>query len=461
MAADSFIDLFSTLSHKRRHGILRVRSSGTEFDILFFDGRISATEQRGVQAAQDICARLYKESCLHEKVFQLFRAANVSVPQLYDLLVAKKFVTPEQFQLAKRAMELDLLHSLSYVDEPSFEFIPRDSRPDPRFPTSISPGQLLLDIFELQNDEEKFQAAFGGKDLLDTEIVRCGQDKPRTLSLAEGRLWDLLKGIKQLKELFHTTLCEYEIKEGLLALLDQGLLEVCPKKKERAAAPAAVTAPSPVPVDDDDDEDLVPQEVEEAPDFFDRVANAAVDSILDGFGDDWSLAEEEAMTELAAEPEIRVEPERKPSVISAPVERMPKTPKLESVAAESPPVARLVPEHSPPHGNLPSNGHASPHGVSSPEMTRTEEIAVDDRSALAALVKQFFSAMRERGFRQAAFELNYKFLERDIMQQIIVVTILAYLFCLLLMSLSSSGMISTWFSALSDFASNVHTRVIK
>jgi hypothetical protein len=276
--------------------VLRVLASGAAYELWFHDGKIVEVRASLGKDAQEICARLVRSHELHEKVYDLVGKKKVSIAQLFDLLVSRNFAEPKQFHRAKRAHDLDLIHTIGLSADAVLEFQSQDVRPDPRFPVSLSPGQLLLDLCELQQDEEKFQSNFGGNQCGTTRVSRR-TDEVKGLCDFEQAVWDMIEQSRQIGELFQTLLSEYEVKEGLLGLLEKSLLTV---ETEASLASRAL-------VKEEDDFRL--GEVEEEPDLWSKIADDAVGSMLKDFDDLLALREEVESPPTVREPEApRSEP---------------------------------------------------------------------------------------------------------------------------------------------------------
>src|SRR5262245_3085253 len=120
MATQALIDILGALSVKRRNGVLRIALPAGGVELGFVGGKIIAVEHRVTNLARDICTRLLRAGVINQQVLRLFESASVTLPQLHDLLITKQFVTADQLQSAKRAHDLDVLHSLGYLDDVTF-----------------------------------------------------------------------------------------------------------------------------------------------------------------------------------------------------------------------------------------------------------------------------------------------------------------------------------------------------
>ncbi|MFN8389669.1 MAG: DUF4388 domain-containing protein [Bdellovibrionota bacterium] len=417
MSQEALIDMFSSLSQKRRQGALRVAASGGAIQILLNDGKIIGVAKNDGRQAQSICSRLLRAGVIHDKVYKLFQSTQVDVPQLFDLLVSKKFVKPEQFQKARVAYEMDLLHSLRFADDAQLAFSSGDIRVDPRFPFTLSPGQLLLDIAELNADEERFERIFTAERSR-VSIARKGH-RPKGLSPYEGAVWDSIEQAKKVEQLFQALLSEFEVREGLLALYDQNLLVVSVNGVPIQPDGAVSTSPA----DPDEDDLSLPDAEDDDIDLYGQIASEAVDSLLDGFEGELDLAE---LEEVAFDPK----PRRAETVKSSAV-----APRKAAVEDQ-----------------------AGPSVLRSAETFFSNDVPYvppPDQHAAVEKSSEAIAPVRERkDFALIIADWNYRLQQPETLQKIILLTILAYLLTVLFACLISGSMIDRWFHVLSEFTSS-------
>lgn len=287
MGTDLYIDCFGSISQKKRQGVLRVTSQETTYELTVFDGKIVSVHSETELPARGICDRLFAAGKLAEKVHQKVAGSRASISQLYDGLVGRNFVSHDDFMRAMTAYGVDVLHSLRSLQDPQFEFASGVIRPDARLVFSVHPGQLLLDLEELTGDDLRLRELFGGPEVPQKVRLRTSE-MPRTLLGNEIAVWRAIgKGTTLSRLLSSHLLSYYDIVQALLALNDQGLIEICPADADDDDGAAG---PSP---EDDDSGDLAPMQIDETiDDVFARMAYDAVDSLLDGFEGTFGVVEE-------------------------------------------------------------------------------------------------------------------------------------------------------------------------
>ena len=429
IAGESLIDIFSSLSQKRRNGVLRVVSGGSSCDLCFVDGRIAQIVGKNGEAS-NLSIRLARAGLLNEKVFQLVQNKGLSVVQLYELLVGKKFISLAQFQRAKVAHDMDVLHGLGMTDDVTFEFAARDVRPDPRFAASVSAGQLLLDYCELQADDDRFRSHFPDPKAV---IARNGTEEKVHCDF-EQAVWDLLDKPRRLEDLFCGVVSEYDLKEGLLVLFDRGLLSIGGSAEHPAIRDDAMSISTALP--------------EEKQDLWHRIADQAVGAILEEFHGDLGMTGLNGDGVPGADtgrnghttPEVTAAPAATPDHCAPAVHD------AESDAADVGETFDLKMEHP--------AVTASSHG--NPARAEKDKCSADDLppSTLPGVIKKFFRTAASKGIHSAFFETNHLFLEKSMHGRIMLVTVLAFLVSLLLISAAGSGLVEGWFRALAEFTSD-------
>lgn len=221
---DSFGSVFRSLSQRQRHGILSVRTDFGSFNIAFQEGKIVFIERDEDLRSAEVCRKLVEGGLLAEKVVQAVSNSKVASQKLYELLVGKKYVSEEDYCLAERAYDFDLLHSLRLLREGEVEFTPRLIRLDASRGFSVYPGQALLDMIELEGDEERFAALFEGISSQTIRVRRSGSLSCRPTA-EEMRLYQSLTAEMSVRELFRRSLLSrYHFVESLLSLCEQGVI---------------------------------------------------------------------------------------------------------------------------------------------------------------------------------------------------------------------------------------------
>lgn len=225
LTQESYGELFRTLSHKRRNGVLSLDFRQRNLQLLFKEGRIVGVLEPGADEVKEIASRLVSSGCIMEKVQTLVNEAGITPNQLYDLLVGKEYVSEEDFRRAKDSYRVDLLHSVEQLDEGFAEFKPKLVKLDDRHEFSVFPAQLLLDVEELKTDRGRLQSLFTNLSSVDVLVREIGEAAAR-LNDREQRILDAAEHGCRIQEILESCLMsEHEAIESLLALYDQDLIE--------------------------------------------------------------------------------------------------------------------------------------------------------------------------------------------------------------------------------------------
>lgn len=231
LTTDSLTQAFRTLSQKRRHGMLEISSGIGQFHVLFHNGRIV-----GAQLAERPILSAVAERLANARLVPADLAAEVptlaaDIGELHQLLVGQGLVSEEQFLRAKHSYEMDVLYSLRKAQNGYFSFKARFVEADEQLGLSVAPGQVLLDMVELDADDARFQREFSALDAADVQI-RPRVPEIEQASGDEAVVWNTLEVTSCLKEIAEIALLnEHQLRDALLALLERKAIEV-----ERGAA---------------------------------------------------------------------------------------------------------------------------------------------------------------------------------------------------------------------------------
>lgn len=325
MATELFIDIFTSISQKRRHGWLKVVAPHASYEVGFSDGRIVAVQRRDARSSQAIVKKLFVAGALKKKIFDLVADTKVAVPQLYEGLVGKSHVDPDQFVRAKLAHELDLLHSLRRCDEAVCDFFPSQIKPDPRFPLSVPAGQILLDMAELEIDYDRLDEQLGDPLFCERWAVRNEEPSKRLVG-ADRQVWQALAKPLRVCDLWEGYLgSQHELMVGMLSLLESEAVTLHDTQPAAAeVGPTANEITDLASILAGAMEDELKPETDAHQDVFARMAYDAVDSLLDGFEGAFQAVEElvppepVAKTPVAAPAAAAVEKAMVPAVVAAP-----------------------------------------------------------------------------------------------------------------------------------------------
>lgn len=315
MATDLFIDVLTSISQKRRHGWLKVVAPSSSYEIGFSDGRIVAVQRRDARSSQAIVKKLFVAGALKKKVFDLVADTKVAVPQLYEGLVGKSHVEPDQFVRAKLAHELDLLHSLRQCEEAVCDFFPSQIKPDPRFPLAVTAGQILLDMAELEIDFDQLKEVVGDPLHCEKWAVRSEEPNKRLVG-ADRQVWQALAKPLRVCDLWEGYLgSQHELMVGMLSLIESEAITLHDSQPAEAdVGPTANEITDLASILAGAMEEELSPESDTQHDVFARMAYDAVDSLLDGFEGAF-----QAVEELAPPPAPKVETRATPPAAAAPV----------------------------------------------------------------------------------------------------------------------------------------------
>ncbi len=432
--AQSLQQAFRTLSYRRQHGILWLGLEGEERIVLFQEGKIVSAASNRESTARAISDRLARAGFLSEKVVSLVSKTEVPVPQLYELIVGKQYVTHDEFLRAKTAHEFDLLHSLQGVQGGKMKFTPKAVRSDPRLSLSAFPGQVLLDMAELSFDQDRFQKLFSNIEATSVMIrqiseVYEGNSEPERIvfGVVDGSSSPALI-------LSRCLLSRYEAMQALLSLFDQRLISVvtCEEPQAKAKVPRFVDTFEAIEIEDE------PGESSEK----NRAVVKALDQAVQGASDDFE-GPREPLVEKGAR-------KGKPSAPEAPnpAQQIALRKNLETLAA----VPHAPPENkctdAPGKNDLEDqNVEQKDHGArqTSQELSAVQAVVSSERT-LAADSENYKPA----SLSSWAMGLNYYLLDVRMVRDIVL---LATMLFLLAFALMGPSLIERWFEALSEFTS--------
>ncbi|MCB0323406.1 MAG: DUF4388 domain-containing protein [Bdellovibrionales bacterium] len=240
---DGFSELLRTCSHKRRNGLLRVAFDRRELTIAFVDGRIVSAADALDEAPVEVCRRLAAAGRIVEQVIDLIRGTGITVSQLGELLIGKGYVGEDDFARARQAYEIDLLLSLNDFAEANADFKPQLVRQDVRTALGIYPGQLLLDLEELQADHGRLQELFEQGDCRPRVVTNSARS--HALTDAEQQIWDAVAAGGSAKDILaNSLLSRHQALEALLSLYDKELITVTVGDGEQGVGEGVTSAES-------------------------------------------------------------------------------------------------------------------------------------------------------------------------------------------------------------------------
>lgn len=240
LSKEELINALRTLSQKRRSGVLSLVGRGAAVDVLFYSGRIAAVEPKSEPVVPLIVQRLNAAGISIPGIPES-AAAEISLEALITGVSSRSPQLKADVLAAKSAVEKDLLLSVWHNPEGFFDFQGRTVSISGELSLNLSPGQLLLDLVEIESNEKAFAAACGEKspDLL--SINRRGA-KPAELSALESTIWEALAQPVSVSRLINRVLIgRAEFFSAFLALRERGLIEI----EEHPALAAGLSPPAP------------------------------------------------------------------------------------------------------------------------------------------------------------------------------------------------------------------------
>ena len=221
----NFFSLIRSLSYKRRQGVLTLEGGSRDMAVFFRNGEIVGVEEEDRPASVVVVAKLRVAGKLDDDTARKFVKNPIPLEDLVEELVDTGIVSEDDFFDAKRAYEMDRLHSLRSFEGGKYIFKPKVVKIDKRFSLDLAPGQLSLDIIELDEDEESFAQTFGGVN--DTKVVLTVEGKPEEKYPRQATLVERIDGTQPLKAIYNAALmCEHELRCLLGSLHEKELISV-------------------------------------------------------------------------------------------------------------------------------------------------------------------------------------------------------------------------------------------
>ena len=255
---DSLTNLFRSLSQKRRQGVLEISMNDSLLKIGFHNGKIVEVSKAGQTLDRAIAGRLKDAEMISKKLFDSIAEVELTVDQLYQLVESEGPVPKNNFSSVKEACELDTLFELKNLNQGYYAFKPQIVQMSKNFGLNLPPGQVLLDLMELETYEERFRGFIGDLDY-QSIFVKCTRELPR-LTENEQHIWQLIGDGISLRALQKKSLfSDFHFQETMLSLLDRRGIELGSVPDELAPAPES---------EDEVEEDTEPMEllpVEETP----------------------------------------------------------------------------------------------------------------------------------------------------------------------------------------------------
>lgn len=224
LSAETLSQALRDISQRRRQGVLEVTRDGGRVDVMFIQGRAVDVARSGRAGGLD--------------VYDLLVAAGFAAPGLelseeelsYAALLSKvtgqargeRLIDENLFRVVLKERVLAELYSLWSGKDGFFSFSARMVDGDRELFPSISVGQLLLDVVEIEPAAARFKAQIPGG-----AVIERGEVSSQTFSPEEELLNALVGERCRLEDLQGMgVLSSYHLHEALLSLVDRGVLKV-------------------------------------------------------------------------------------------------------------------------------------------------------------------------------------------------------------------------------------------
>jgi len=143
---------------------------------------------------------------LSEDIAQSAGQSWEEVGALYEMLVGAEIVPEDDFCSAKQSYEMDILYSLRKAQNGFINFQPQVLDMDSELSLLVAPGQLLLDMVELESEDSVFTHRFGELGSETTILTRVC-DVGTEMSKEEAIVWKCVDAATCLKELSEAADC--------------------------------------------------------------------------------------------------------------------------------------------------------------------------------------------------------------------------------------------------------------
>lgn len=217
---DGFSQLLRTLAQRRRQGCLEVALPDGKILISFVTGRIVEVVKNDLSPVVEVWTMLSQAGYFHG---ELEAGWEGSYSELLAQSNVSELLTSEMLKSAVSVRILNHLYALERVPTGLFAFQSQMVDYDVDYCPSISVGQLLLDLVQLETDNEKFLSLFPEGNM----ISAIHGEISASMNVEEGVVFDLVQAPVSLESLRNSAiLSEYSLREALLKLHERGLIEV-------------------------------------------------------------------------------------------------------------------------------------------------------------------------------------------------------------------------------------------
>jgi len=255
-----------SVSQQQKNGILTI---STEDDVLCLsvsEGKIVAVNSQRYPLSKGLVDRMSRVGIIEDEDQGLMSLAESSPSRLYQNVVGGGFLSHEMFVKLKFAYERDVLDSLILVKDAEVDFQTQLVHADETLSQQIYPGQLLLDLLELEVGGRRFSEIFG-EDIHSQLLIRHKVEDVSGLTEVEQTMWEVIGSGALLGDLLASSVLSLnQTQFALLALHEQQFIDVLDAdavggEDFLSLSPEAAKPDEETATDSDEMEDLSLQEV--------------------------------------------------------------------------------------------------------------------------------------------------------------------------------------------------------
>lgn len=231
-------DTLSDISNQRRQGLVTVESSSGSFGIHVYAGKIVGVDELSRPVSIMVAAKLKLAGFLSEEEVLALVKQPQTLEELYQRLCEDGDVPEKAYKDAYFSYALDRLYSIRNLIGVQVSYQPKVVNMPEEFGLDLSPGQLVLDIIELDSDED-FGRVFGGR--TESKVTVARSSKENSLAGREYEFLEVLDEEHSIRSLYNQALvAELEFSRILTDLHRQGFISVKGSSGEEVTAPSAL-----------------------------------------------------------------------------------------------------------------------------------------------------------------------------------------------------------------------------
>ena len=222
MIAQPLFDQFSAASQKYKTGVIRIFGNGLVWEMLLVNGRVIDVVRSEDRDVQELLERLVRTGVIKKQEQTKLAARKITIPELESFLIAERDVSTELLAEMRMHLALDALFEIGHLQDAECEFFFHPARDHKGPGIDVNFGQFLLDVVEYNIDEERVEQIF--RSMRRGMQLNIVGDMPERLLPFEQLLLSVVAFPCTYEELHRSQMSRYELVEGVLSLLDQGVL---------------------------------------------------------------------------------------------------------------------------------------------------------------------------------------------------------------------------------------------